>query len=93
MWKCGVRVDPNNNSCQTLFKCIARYKMVLLCHIHKKWHIEKDSGVRMDPGQLSSLGYYLGGNNSWCESKSASDYYYLVLLRIMYKRIALQITV
>ncbi len=23
--KCGVRVDPDNDSCQTLFKCMARY--------------------------------------------------------------------
>ena len=25
MWKSGVRVDPDNDSCQTLFKCMARY--------------------------------------------------------------------
>ncbi len=25
MWKCGVHVDPDNDSCQTLSKCMARY--------------------------------------------------------------------
>ncbi len=55
MWKCGVRVDPDNDSCQTLFKCLARL------------------------GTLMSL--------------NGSDYYYLVLLRITCKSIALRITV
>ena len=66
-------------------------RILPLSYIQHKLLIAKDSGVRTDPDQLSSLGEYLRGNNRWNESKSSWNYQYSVLLRIMTKSFALRI--